>query len=100
MTSKKADALTKGFALPKVEPKRTELPEPTAQAFENPAVPNADTEPAPKPKASRLRRDKLGERVAVYLPPKMAERLRVRCAKDRRSVSDAVTEAVDMWLKS
>lgn len=47
---------------------------------------------------SRLRRDAGGERVAVYLPPEMAVELRVRCARERRSVSDAITEAVGNWL--
>ncbi len=48
---------------------------------------------------SRLRRPTLGERVTVYLPPDMAQRLRVRCAAERRSLSDAVTEALCRWLK-
>ena len=50
--------------------------------------------------ASRLRRETQGERMAVYLPPKMAEDLRVFCARKRRSLSDAVTEAVGEWLKA
>lgn len=50
--------------------------------------------------SSRLRRAELGERMAVYLPPIAAEQLRVRCARERRSLSDAVSEAVSMWLKA
>jgi hypothetical protein len=52
------------------------------------------------PGASRLRRESLGDRVTVYLPPELAEGLRVRCARERRSVSDAVTEAVFAWMKA
>jgi hypothetical protein len=49
---------------------------------------------------SRLRREATGDRVAVYLPPDMAMELRVRCVRERRSVSDAVTEAVGSWLQA
>ena len=38
--------------------------------------------------------------MAVYLPPKLAENLRIFCAKKRRSLSDAVTEAIGKWLKA
>jgi len=51
-----------------------------------------------KAAASSLRRAESGERVSVYLPPALAQGLRVRCAKERRSVSDAVTAAVRAWL--
>jgi hypothetical protein len=51
-----------------------------------------------KKKESKLRRSELGERVAVYLPPKLAEELRVKCAKQRQSLSDAVTYAVAAWV--
>jgi len=48
---------------------------------------------------SRLRRDGVrGERVSVYLPPELVVRLRVFCARERRSISDAVTEAVSAYL--
>ncbi len=47
---------------------------------------------------SSLRRTSRGERIAIYLPPETAEALRVRCAKDRRSISDATTVAVQAWL--
>jgi hypothetical protein len=63
----------------------------------------ADTEhepltPSPPPSGSRRRRPIRGERVAVYLPPELVEDLRVRCVRERRSVSDAVTEAVAFWM--
>ena len=89
MTTK--SKLAAGFALPNA-PKRTEIPEPAARRFE---VVSDRKATAP----SRLRRPVLGERVAVYLPPELAEALRVRCAKERRSVSDGVTDAVSEWMK-
>jgi hypothetical protein len=52
------------------------------------------------PATSRLRRDEQGERISAYIPPELAEALRVRCARERRSVSDAVTEALGLWLDS
>lgn len=51
--------------------------------------------------APRLRRDAGPEmeRVgSVYLPKTLATELRVRCAQRRQSLSDAVTEAVTLWL--
>jgi hypothetical protein len=35
---------------------------------------------------------------SFYLPPEIAVQLRIAAASDRRSVSDAVTEAVSEWL--
>lgn len=55
----------------------------------------APTRPA---KRSRLRREHGGERITAYLPPDLAEELRVCCARERRSVSDAVTDALRAWL--
>jgi hypothetical protein len=48
--------------------------------------------------ASRRRRPKGGQRVATYLPPDTVRRLRMQCAKEDCSVSDAVTRAVEDWL--
>ena len=45
-----------------------------------------------------MRGAELGERVAVYLSPGVAEALRVRCARDRRSLSNGVGEALEAWL--
>ena len=85
-------SLAGGFALP-TPPKRTTPPESAARAF----VEAEDGKAAPKP--SRLRRAELGERMAVYLPPELAAELRVRCARERRSLSDAVTTAVEAWVR-
>lgn len=48
---------------------------------------------------SKLRRSELGERVAVYLPPELATELRLLCARERRSLSDAVTDATSEWIR-
>lgn len=56
--------------------------------------------PPPTPPASQLRRGERGERLTVYLPPDLARALRVRCAEDNRSASDAVTTALLAWLTS
>ena len=54
---------------------------------------------APRKRASampsaRLRRDDPGERLAVYLPPELVQALRIHCVHERRSASDAATEAI------
>ncbi len=90
----KSKALAGGFALPS-PPKRTTVAEPKAERFTR-----AEERPARPAASSRLRRSELGERVAVYLPPELAAELRVRCARERRSLSDAVTAAVEAWLRS
>jgi hypothetical protein len=45
---------------------------------------------------SKLRREESGVRVAGYLPAELEQELRMHCARERRSVSDALTEAVRM----
>lgn len=50
--------------------------------------------------ASRLRRSEPGERVHVLLPPDVAQELRLAAVRDRRSVSDLVTEVLRAHLKS
>lgn len=86
--------LSAGFALP-TPPKRTPVAEVTAARFTVAEEPKAS--PA---STSRLRRAELGERMVVYLPPELATELRVRCARERRSLSDAVTAAVEAWARS
>jgi hypothetical protein len=49
-------------------------------------------------KASKLRREESGVRVAGYLPAELEQELRMHCARERRSVSDALTEAVRLLL--
>lgn len=85
-------SLASGFALPSA-PKRTTVAETKAARFTT-----AEEAKAPA-SSSRLRRAELGERVVVYLPPELATELRVRCARERRSLSDAVTAAVEAWSR-
>jgi len=91
----KKDALAKGFAqvtkLPS-PPRRTPVSENEARAFET------DKTHSKKELVSRLRRAIGGARLAVYLPAELEQRLRVHCAMERRSISDAVTVAVTRWL--
>lgn len=58
--------------------------------------------PAPrKPKGrglSRMRRDEMGERLTTYVDPDIAMELRLFCVHERRSVSDAVNEALRRFL--
>lgn len=84
--------LASGFALPSA-PKRTPVAETKASRF------TTAGDKAPPSSSSRLRRAELGERVVVYLPPDLATELRVRCARERRSLSDAVTAAVEAWAR-
>lgn len=120
---------TKAFDAPlKVDlpkpPVRTPVPEPEAERFVEEAAPPSAPPAKPKPVAavrstparaprlasskvptqsassSRLRRDEAGERVVAYVPPDLATDLRVACARSRRSMSDAVTEALTMWLSA
>lgn len=52
-------------------------------------------------KDSKLRRDITGtERLQVYVPPVVAERLRLCGAKERRSQSEIVTAALEAYLTS
>lgn len=85
--------LASGFALPSA-PKRTPVADTKAARFTT-----AEEAKAPPSSSSRLRRAELGERVVVYLPPELATELRVRCARERRSLSDAVTAAVEAWSR-
>lgn len=47
---------------------------------------------------SKLRRDEPGERLVLNVAPELARRLRLQCADERRSLSNAATEALEAWL--
>lgn len=85
---KKAN-LAKGFTLPTPAP-RTPVPEAAARKFEK----AAPTTPAD----SKLRAPETGVRLVFYLPPDVAQALRDKCHEDRRSKSNAATEALRAWL--
>lgn len=79
------NAVAAGFALPKA-PSRTPV-----------AVDAADRFVGEKPSKQTKRKETAGEHLTVYVPAELAEVLRVACAKERRSLSAAVTEALGMW---
>lgn len=94
---KRDSSLAEGFVLPSI-PKRTLVAAPVAERFT--AVSNdAEAQSTPTPKGSKLRSAGQGERVVVYLPTDLATDLRVRCARERRSLSDAMTAAVEAWAR-
>jgi hypothetical protein len=86
MTAKRGDVAA-GFKLPHVE--RTPV-----------ATEAADRFVGETPRGSRRKRAERGERLTVYIPPEVAEALRVRCARERRSLSEAATEALSKWIGS
>ncbi len=47
---------------------------------------------------SKLRREESGERITIYLPPELERKVRIHCAAERRSLSNAATEAFTQWL--
>lgn len=91
--------LSDAFDLPPPKP-RTPVPEEKAAGFVTPTP--ADARPAarkPKRGSGKLRRETFdGERINAYFPRDLVERLRERAFRERRSVSDALTEALSQWL--
>lgn len=43
----------------------------------------------------KVQREKIG---SIYIPPSVCERLRMHCAHKRMSLSEAVSEALILWL--
>lgn len=70
-------------------------PQPAEEAFVA-----AGSSAARRAKRTPLRNDKAGERVQVYLDPDLAGRMRVAAASTRRSQSDLVAAAVELYLSS
>jgi hypothetical protein len=98
-TSSKAGKLSGAFAVP-VAPKRTAVDEAKARAFVEKGTPAKASTSTASTADSKLRRDERGERVSGYLPPDLAEALRVYCARERCSTSHALTEAVRTMLRA
>lgn len=97
-TAKKLDR--SGFKLPPKPPAAHVVDEVRAAAFigATDAPPIApSTTPAAR-KATKLRAAERGERLTIYLPPSVARALRMRCADENRSASDAVAAALRAWL--
>lgn len=104
----KADSLpAEGYAFPKLGPRTPS----TAHRAANLDVDAEDRfvtaeEPPPvvivasaKRKASRLRRATAGAHISVSIPPELERELRLHCLHARRSMSDAVTCALEALLK-
>lgn len=70
-----------------------------ASAASRPTAPPDEGSPSSREPSSQLRRAERGERVTVYLPGDLATELRVKCARERRSMSDALTAAVERWVR-
>jgi len=87
MTKSKSSksAVAAGFTLPRA-PQRTNVADEVADRFVG-----------DKPQ-TRGKRKGAGERLTIYIPPEVAEALRVACARERRSLSEAVTEALHLWI--
>ncbi len=92
--AEKGKTLARGFKLPKAPPAREPVREEDARRFE------ASTGPSRGARSSPRRRAEGGERLTAYVPPELKVEVEVRCVKERRSVSDAVTEALEAWMKS
>ena len=73
---------------------RTTVPEKQAKAFVEAGT------PAKRTKGTKLKRWGLeGDRITVYVPIPLGQRLREEAVRDRRSISDAMTEALEQWLE-
>jgi len=100
---RKSDRLTHEFTLP------TKARATSDNGYQSPAAPSANERQMPLEekaaafvggrRSTKLRNAELGERVVAYVPPELAQALRVRCVEDRRSLSDAVTEAIRLLLE-
>lgn len=93
--AKKRGVDVEGMRLPRGKPQRTKVPEKAAQAFEESPAPAK----MPRPAASKKRSSERGERVVAYLPAELEAELRMRCVRDRCSLTHAVSEAVQLWLE-
>jgi hypothetical protein len=100
-TKTKAQKISKGFQLPKT-PVRTEVNPEAAETFEG-GRPTPKTKGVPKKASAGRTRRNISvaelERINAHVPVKVATELRVRCATDRISLSDAVTQALTQWLE-
>jgi hypothetical protein len=64
-----------------------------------PGTPKENAQDFARSTSSKLRRGGRGVRVDGYLPTELERELRLFCARERRSVSDTLTEAVSMLLQ-
>ncbi len=110
------DTLAKAFEHGKLDAQpQSAPPKATTTAPPRPSPAPQKQKPAPAPKKkksadkkvepqtegegrSKLRREESGERITIYLPPELERKVRVHCAAERRSLSNAATEAFTQWL--
>ncbi len=93
----KTKSLAAGFALPKPR-KREQVHEATARAFETAQdKPPVGLRLVKKPSAASMMRDAAGDRIVAYVDPELATELRLGCARERRSISDAFNAALRAW---
>lgn len=62
-------------------------------------LPAATSKPAATPTSSAKRRAERGEKLTIYLPPELAQEVRLEAIRRRCSVSHAMTEAAQAWLR-
>lgn len=91
MATTKRENLDDAFALPPRKP-RTPVADDRAQQFVSPTTVRTS-------KKSQYRRDGPGERINAYLPPDLLLEIRTIALHQRRSLSDAVTEAMREWVQ-
>lgn len=83
--------LSDGFALPG---KKKTAPAPMVERFIEAGEPQRSKVTVANAKRNATR----GERGVYYLPPKLLKALRHKCAEERRSLSDVMTEALSQLL--
>jgi len=92
-----------GLDLPKSESARERVPEAAAQAFETAATGlAAHVRPGPRrASAGRTRRDipvDQLERLNALIPVALATKVRMKCAAQRLSLSQAMSDALETWV--
>jgi hypothetical protein len=80
---------------PLPQPPRSAISDEAAEKFVNGAEPGAAR---PRTGPTQRRSDAKGERINVHLTPQLDRSLRVRCALERRSLRNAIEEAVAAWM--
>lgn len=86
------------FALPE-NLERTDVDEDAARRFERASEKKAKAKTKGRPSKGSPKKLRSGkEPLSIYLVPELAERLRVKCALERVTLSDAVSMALEEWL--
>lgn len=96
----KAQQLASGFSKVRSLPnsRKKEVPEAQADRFVEAGEVNEAEADRSQKKDTPLRRKTKGKRLNMYLPDDLVLKLRQRCVLEERSLSDAVEEAVRVWM--